>query len=84
MKLQDYTMELMLEKELYIMLPFLFFNYEKQLEKTADPKVYSEIEGLYETNVKAIRAYSKIGFDVVGECSLYNQHFLCYEKALGE
>ena len=32
LKLQDYSMEEMLEKKLFIMLPFLFFNYEKQLE----------------------------------------------------
>ncbi len=33
-------------------------------------------------NVKAIRSYAHIGFRVVGECFLYQQHFLCYEKPL--
>ena len=33
-------------------------------------------------NEKAIRSYAKFGFDVVGECHLFDQDFLCYEKAL--
>lgn len=33
-------------------------------------------------NVKAIRSYAVFGFNVVGECQMYEQDFLCYEKAL--
>ncbi len=33
-------------------------------------------------NAKAIRCYAAFGFDVVGECHMYEQDFLCYEKAL--
>ena len=33
-------------------------------------------------NVKAIKCYASFGFDVVGECFMYDQDFLCYEKAL--
>lgn len=33
-------------------------------------------------NIKAIRSYAHIGFREAGECFMYNQHFLCYEKAL--
>ena len=33
-------------------------------------------------NVKAIKAYSVFGFNVVGECHMYDQDFLCYEKLL--
>ena len=33
-------------------------------------------------NVKALRSYAVFGFDVVGECSLFGQPFLCYEKSL--
>ncbi len=32
-------------------------------------------------NTKAIRSYEVFGFDKVGECRLYDQDFLCYEKA---
>lgn len=33
-------------------------------------------------NTAAIRCYAPIGFRMAGECELYNQHFLCYEKEL--
>ena len=33
-------------------------------------------------NEKALRAYAAFRFDTVGECDMYSQHFLCYEKAL--
>ena len=33
-------------------------------------------------NIKAIRSYAVFGFDVVGECQMFGQDFLCYEKAL--
>ncbi len=33
-------------------------------------------------NQKAIRCYEVFGFDVVGECYMYDQDFLCYEKVL--
>ena len=33
-------------------------------------------------NIKAIRSYAHIGFREAGECEMYRQHFLCYEKEL--
>ena len=33
-------------------------------------------------NLKAIRVYACFGFRTAGECDMYNQHFLCYEKEL--
>ena len=33
-------------------------------------------------NIKAIKSYKDFGFDVVGECNMFNQEFLCYEKEL--
>lgn len=33
-------------------------------------------------NTKAISCYSVFGFRMVGECHLYEQDFLCYEKEL--
>jgi ribosomal protein S18 acetylase RimI-like enzyme len=33
-------------------------------------------------NVKAIRCYAVFGFNVVGECHMFDQDFLCYEKEL--
>ena len=34
------------------------------------------------TNLKAIRSYEKLHFDVVGECSLFGEEWWCYEKEL--
>ena len=33
-------------------------------------------------NVKALRSYEHLGFDVVGECYMFEQDFYCYEKVL--
>ena len=33
-------------------------------------------------NEKAIRSYAVFGFQLVGECEMYEQNFLCYEKKL--
>ena len=33
-------------------------------------------------NEKAIRSYAVFGFEVVGECHLFGQDFLCYQKGL--
>lgn len=33
-------------------------------------------------NKKATACYSHFDFDIVGECNLYDQDFLCYEKEL--
>ena len=33
-------------------------------------------------NLKAIRCYAVFGFRVAGECHMYDQDFLCYEKEL--
>ena len=33
-------------------------------------------------NIPAIRSYAYFGFNVVGECYMYDQDFLCYEKEL--
>ncbi len=43
-KMQDYTLERILENKLFILLPFLFFNYEKKLRKVPNDKaLYEEI-----------------------------------------
>ena len=49
-RMQDYTLEYILENQLYILLPFLFFNYEKQLRILPNDRgLYEEIRGLYNT-----------------------------------
>lgn len=36
------------------------------------------------TNKKAIRSYSKLHFDIVGECELFGEQWWCYEKSLSD
>lgn len=33
-------------------------------------------------NVKALRSYEKLSFNMVGECFMYNQPYYCFEKEL--
>ena len=35
-------------------------------------------------NEKVIRSYAQFGFNIVGECHLFEQDFLCYEKDVAE
>ena len=35
-------------------------------------------------NVKALKSYAVFGFNTVGECHMYEQDFLCYEKELSD
>ena len=50
LRMRDYTLEYILEQKLYILLPFLFFNYEQKLRKAPNDKaIYEEILTLYDT-----------------------------------
>lgn len=33
-------------------------------------------------NIKALKSYNHLNFDIVGECFMYEQPFLCYEKKI--
>ena len=56
----------------------LAFGMEKIKEKG-----YKSVHFLVNRlNTKALRSYAVFGFETVGECSLYDQPFICYEKAL--
>ena len=33
-------------------------------------------------NIKAIRSYEVFGINKVGECHMYDQDYICYEKKL--
>ena len=55
-RMQDYTLEYILENKLYILLPFLFFNYEKKLKKAPNDKaLYEEILDLYDTILNKLK-----------------------------
>ena len=55
-KMQDYTLDYLIGNKLFILLPFLFFNYEKQLKKVPDDKgLYAEILKLYDSLLKQLK-----------------------------
>ena len=84
LKLQDYSMDDMLKKKLFIMLPFLFFNYEKQLEKTADPQVFAEIEKRYDAIIQQLRGLEERGVLNVYEADTLYEALKVVVEALGE
>lgn len=51
----------------------------KELKKQGKRSVHFLV---CKTNIKAIRSYAKLQFDVVGECELFGESWWCYEKVL--
>ncbi|MCR5291408.1 MAG: GNAT family N-acetyltransferase [Eubacterium sp.] len=51
----------------------------KELKKRGSRSIHFLVN---KYNEKAIRSYAEFRFDVVGECYLFDEDFLCYEKAL--
>ena len=83
-KMQDYTLEYILENKLFILLPFLFFNYEKQLRKAPNDKaLYEEILTLYDTVLNKLRELTDAEVITAYEAStLYDALKMVFE-ALG-
>ena len=55
-RMQDYTLDYIIANRLFILLPFLFFNYEKQLRKAPNDKaLYREILELYDSILNNLR-----------------------------
>nr|MCR4891628.1 hypothetical protein [Lachnospiraceae bacterium] len=55
-RMMNYSLDYLIEHRLYMLLPFLFFNYEKQLEKVShDSSLYEEIQALYNTIINRLR-----------------------------
>ena len=47
-KMQDYTLDYLIENQLYILLPFFFFNYEEYLRQVPqNPDIFVEIRLVY-------------------------------------
>jgi len=84
LKLQDYSMEDMLKKQLFIMLPFLFFNYEKLLGNTADPNNYRMIEELYGVVIKNLREMTEQNVITAYEADTLFEALKVVVEALGE
>ena len=55
-RMQNYTMEYIIDNKLFILLPFLFFNFEAQLGKAPKEKpLYMEILDLYDTILSRLK-----------------------------
>ena len=48
-----------IQKQLYVLLPFLFFNYEKQLDHVHDPAVYAKIDSQFDSIVSDLKALTE-------------------------
>lgn len=84
-KMMDYSMEYIIDHKLFILLPFLFFNYEKQLRKAPNEKsLYEEIRNLYDTILGRLKelAYSQV-ISAYEASTLYDALKTVFE-ALGE
>ena len=56
----------------------VFCNISDKFQLCEELKAYRNLN----YNTKAIRCSSVIGFRMAGECHMYEQDFLCYEKEL--
>lgn len=55
-RMQGYTLDYLIENRLFILLPFIFFNYEKQLKKAPRNKaLYGQILDLYDTILSRLK-----------------------------
>ena len=62
LKIQNYTLDSILEKKLYLLLPFLFFNYEKQLRLAKeDQMIYEQIQNLYAQILQNLESHTEQG-----------------------
>ena len=84
-KMQDYTLASILENKLYILLPFLFFNYEKQLRKAPNDKaLFEEILTLYDAILNNLKELADTAIITAYEAStLYDALKVVFE-ALGK
>ncbi|MCR4891584.1 MAG: hypothetical protein K5989_05330 [Lachnospiraceae bacterium] len=55
-RMMNYSLDYIIGHRLYMLLPFLFFNYERQLEKVSnDSTLFEEIQNLYNTIMDRLR-----------------------------
>ncbi|MDO4805368.1 MAG: hypothetical protein Q4A32_11175 [Lachnospiraceae bacterium] len=84
-RMQDYTLGYIIDNKLFILLPFLFFNYEKQLEKVPDDKsLYEEILSLYDTILDRLKELEKSRIITAYEASTLYDALKAVFEALGK
>ena len=84
-RMQDYMLDVLLEKKLFILLPFLFFNYEKKLEKApANQQIYEEIRELYDRLLSRLRELADSNMLTAYEASTIYDALKAVFEALGK
>lgn len=85
LRLQDYTLDRMLENKLFVLLPFLFFNEEKQIERTPfDQKAYENVNTLFDDVIGKLKNLEKQGILDSYEASTLYDALKIVLVALGE
>ena len=84
-KMQDYSLDEILRKRLFLMLPFLFFNYEKQLKQLSkQPCLFQEINELFNRIVTSLRLLVEKGTITAYEASTLFDAIEIVLNALGK
>ena len=84
-KMESYTLESLVENRLFILLPFLFFNYEKKLKKAPeDQQIYVEVRTLYDTILGKLRDLADNGLITAYEASTVYDALKAVFEALGK
>ena len=61
-KMQDYSLDTILTRRLFILLPFLFFNHEKQLSQMKNHQdIHREIQELYDSILSRLQSQAESG-----------------------
>ena len=84
-KMQEYTLEYIIENKLFILLPFLFFNHEKKLREVPnDRALYDEIRNLYDTILSKLKELADSGTITAYEASTIYDALKTVFDALGK
>ena len=86
-KMQDYSFEDIIEKKLFLLLPFIFFNYENQLKKISEnTDGKRNIQSIYKTIINKLKNLTEADDDGITayEASILYEAMQVVFDALGE
>ena len=84
-KMQNYKVEDLIQRKLFILLPFVFFNYELELKKTPhDKMLYEKIQEVYNSIVDTLKNQEDSGILTAYEARILYDAMLTVFSALGK
>ncbi|MBQ9009581.1 MAG: hypothetical protein IJ088_09655 [Clostridia bacterium] len=84
-RMQDYSPDLLIQKKLFLLLPFVFFNYEKKLKNAPNDKVlFEEIRNLYDSVIETLKEQNDSGVLTTYEASTLYDAIKAVFTALGK